>query len=59
MYYSIIGLYAAFTSEVLVRIPDSPFVFTVSIASFLTVFIGMWIFGKKRTEWLEKYSRKN
>lgn len=58
MYFSVIGLYAAFTSEVLVRIPNTPFAFTVTVASFLTVFIGMWFFYKKRTEWMRKYSHK-
>lgn len=39
MYYSVLGLYAAFASELIVRIPDKPFYTMVGIATG-TIFIG-------------------
>ncbi|HRI79835.1 MAG TPA: DUF2306 domain-containing protein [Cyclobacteriaceae bacterium] len=59
MYFSVVGLYAAFFSEVLVRVPGTPFAPTVSSASVLTVAAGMWVFFRKRKMWMSRYSLKS
>lgn len=53
MYYSIVGLYAAFVAETLTRIPQSPFFTTVTIASIATIIIGVIIFKKMKPNWLK------
>ncbi|MFZ1806499.1 MAG: DUF2306 domain-containing protein [Cyclobacteriaceae bacterium] len=54
MYYSIVGLYAAFVSETLTRIPQSPFFTTVIFASIATVIFGILIFKKMKPIWLKE-----
>jgi len=54
MYYSIVGLYAAFVSETLTRIPQSPFFSTVIIASLATIILGVLIFKKMKPKWLKE-----
>lgn len=49
MYYSVIGLYAAFVSEVVVRIPGVSFGWMVFVAT-LTVMIPAVIFFKRNSE---------
>lgn len=58
MYYSVIGLYAAFFSEVMVRIPGTPFAVTVGVGTFVTFFIAIVIFAKKRTTWMKNHGAK-
>ncbi|MEQ9412254.1 MAG: hypothetical protein RIF39_00415, partial [Cyclobacteriaceae bacterium] len=53
MYYSIVGLFAAFVSETLTRIPQSPFFTTVIIASIATIIFGVLIFKKMKPRWLK------
>ncbi|MCH7407901.1 DUF2306 domain-containing protein [Belliella sp. DSM 111904] len=49
MYYSVLGLYAAFASELIVRIPDRPFYTMVAIATGLIFFLGsLFIFWKEK-----------
>jgi uncharacterized membrane protein len=54
MYYSVIGLYAAFASEVLTRIPGLPFFALVFIATAMIMFFGVLIFNVKKKIWLPK-----
>lgn len=49
MYYSVLGLYAAFASELSVRIPEKPFYTMVGIATGVIFLIGsVFIFWKER-----------
>ncbi len=57
MYWSVIGLYAAFFSEVLTRVPKTPFFGMVGIASALTFAIGAYYFSKKKQEWFAIYNK--
>ena len=53
MYWSIIGLYAAFAAEVLTRIPDTPFYGMVGLATFAIMLMGGVFFGINKS----RYSR--
>lgn len=51
MYYSVLGLYAAFASELSVRIPEKPFFLMVGVATAV-IFLGGSIFiFRKQTDW--------
>lgn len=52
MYYSVIGLYAAFASEIMVRIPGLPFAAMVVTASVTVTAIGIFIFIKNHQSWI-------
>lgn len=51
MYFSIVGLYAAFASEALTRIPKSPFFTMVIFASLTITGIGVMFYIKIRPRW--------
>ncbi|MCU0356530.1 MAG: DUF2306 domain-containing protein [Cyclobacteriaceae bacterium] len=51
MYFSVIGLYAAFASELIVRIPGVPFSVMVGAATFLVMIIGIHQFRKRYEGW--------
>lgn len=51
MYYSVLGLYAAFASELIVRIPDKPFYTMVGIATGSIFLIGTLFILKKEKVW--------
>jgi len=51
MYWSVIGLYAAFVSEMLTRIPESPFFGMVGLATFAVMIIAQLFFFKYRKKW--------
>lgn len=51
MYWSVIGLYAAFVSEVLTRIPESPFFGTIGIATTIIMIVAGLIFYMKKDNW--------
>ncbi|MCE7865079.1 MAG: DUF2306 domain-containing protein [Bacteroidetes bacterium CHB5] len=51
MYYSVLGLYAAFASELSVRIPDKPFYSMVGIATGTIFGIGTIFILKKEKIW--------
>lgn len=51
MYWSVIGLYAAFVAETMVRIPQTPFYGMVGFASFGVTVIGVIIFGIYKKKW--------
>lgn len=54
MYWSVMGLYAAFVSEVLTRVPETPFFGMVGLATGVIMFAagGYFYFGKHRWEQL-------
>lgn len=55
MYWSVIGLYAAFFSEAFTRIPATPFFGMVGIATGATMFIGAYAFHKNKKKWAENF----
>jgi len=58
MYWSVIGLYAAFAAEALTRIPETPFYDMVGYASFGVVLIGGIIFGINKPKWEALFAAK-
>lgn len=55
MYWSVIGLYAAFVAETMVRIPQTPFFGMVGVAVTVVVIGGVIGFSKKQKEWKERW----
>ncbi len=55
MYFSVVGLYAAFASEILTRIPRSPFFAMVIIASLAITALGVLIYKRMRPKWLNDF----
>ncbi|CAM4350994.1 DUF2306 domain-containing protein [Gillisia hiemivivida] len=53
MYWSVIGLYAAFAAEILVRIPKTPFFGMVGLATGGIILIGGIIFGINKKKWIK------
>lgn len=51
MYYSVVGLYAAFFSEVLTRIPGQSFSGMVILASVAVTVIGIVLFNRLKFKW--------
>ncbi|MCB0694249.1 MAG: hypothetical protein KDC19_08440 [Saprospiraceae bacterium] len=51
MYYSVLGLYAALASELIVRIPDQPFYPMVGVATFLVFGLGSIYIIRKENAW--------
>jgi len=58
MYYSVIGLYAAFASEVITRVVHTHFGIMVGIATFLVMGVGTWFYRKNQQRWTSVYQRK-
>jgi uncharacterized membrane protein len=56
MYYSVMGLYAAFASEVIVRIPGLAFGPAVGIATAVVMITAMIFFQKLSKKWISQYS---
>ena len=56
MYYSVLGLYAAFASELSVRIPDKPFYSMVGIATGVIFGVGTIFILKKEKVWTKYFS---
>jgi len=56
MYWSVIGLYAAFVSETAVRIPSTPFWGAVGFGTAIVMFFASIIFAKKRHQWETTFS---
>lgn len=52
MYYSVVGLYAAFVSEIVTRIPGLPFGTMVFVGTFIVMFIGVYFFQKNIKRWM-------
>ncbi|QCK14236.1 DUF2306 domain-containing protein [Mangrovivirga cuniculi] len=60
MYWSVVGLYAALASEILTRIPESPFFWVVGLVSGIIFFIGGINFRFKKKIWAKRFvSSKN
>lgn len=57
MYWSVIGLYAAFASESFTRIPETPFFGMVGIATGVIMLIGAIGFGRYRKSWHRQFSK--
>ncbi len=57
MYYSVFGLYAAFVSEVIVRIPGIPFGPAVGIATALVMISAMIAFRSLSKRWQARYDQ--
>lgn len=55
MYYSVLGLYAAFASELSVRVPDKPFFTMVGIATGSIFFLGTLFILKKEKVWTRHF----
>jgi len=56
MYYSVMGLYAAFASEVIVRIPGIAFGPAVGIATSMVMITAMIFFQTLSKRWLKQYT---
>jgi uncharacterized membrane protein len=55
MYYSVLGLYAAFASELSVRIPETPFYAMVGVATGVIFFVGTIFILKKEKIWTKHF----
>lgn len=55
MYWSVIGLYAAFVSEMLTRIPSTPFFGMVGIATGIVMFAGGFYFYRSVERWKQQF----
>lgn len=55
MYWSVMGLYAAFASEMLARVPETPFFGMVGIATAAIMGVGGFIFGLKKKKWRNEF----
>ncbi len=51
MYYSVLGLYAAFAAEVCVRIPGAPFYPMVGVATMVIFVAGTFVILRKEKVW--------
>lgn len=51
MYWSVIGLYAAFVSEILTRVPETPFFGTIGIATTIIMIVAGLAFYMKKDKW--------
>jgi uncharacterized membrane protein len=56
MYWSVIGLYAAFASEALTRIPDAPFFEMVGLASGLIFLAGALGHSGFKKRWIKQFA---
>lgn len=58
MYWSVIGLYAAFAAEILTRIPKAPFFGMVGLATGVIMIIGWIVFGRNKSKWTKVFETK-
>ena len=56
MYWSVIVLYAAFVSEMLTRIPESPFFGMVGLATLAVMITAQIFFNRYKKKWLRKFT---
>lgn len=59
MYYSVLGLYTAFASELSVRIPEKPFFAMVGIATAVVFGAGTAFILKKEKVWTKYFESKH
>jgi uncharacterized membrane protein len=57
MYYSVAGLYAAFASEIVVRIPGAHFFTMVLAATFLVMALSVLLYRRQHQKWLHSTDR--
>ncbi len=57
MYWSVMGLYAAFASEILTRVPETPFFGMVGIATGIIMTIAYIFFYRNKKIWYEQFIR--
>ncbi|WKN45946.1 DUF2306 domain-containing protein [Tunicatimonas pelagia] len=57
MYWSVIGLYAAFASETLTRIPETPFFGMVGVATFSIMITASWYFRRHKEQWNQQFNQ--
>lgn len=55
MYWSVMGLYAAFVAEVMVRIPASPFFGTIGPGTMVVMIVGGIMFYYRKDRWEEQF----
>ncbi len=55
MYWSVMGLYAAFFAETFTRIPSSPFFGMVGITFLLTMIVGGFYWRKLKVKWAQLF----
>src|SRR5690606_1873675 len=58
MYYSVLGLYAAFASELSVRVPEKPFFAMAGIATGIVFGLGTAFILRKEKIWSKKFEQK-
>ena len=58
MYWSVIGLYAAFVSEVFTRIPETPFFSMLSITTFAVMGVAGFVYTRLRKRWQQQFAEK-
>jgi uncharacterized membrane protein len=56
MYWSVIGLYAAFAAEILTRIPETPFFGMVGIATGVITIIGAIFLRRNQAKWVKIFA---
>jgi hypothetical protein len=56
MYWSIIGLYAAFVSEVVTRVPETPYFGMLGIAIFVVMGIANYFWFKYKKVWTQQFA---
>lgn len=59
MYWSVIGLYAAFVSEIMVRLPDVRFWWSVGGATFIVIGLGFYFFIRQSKKWEAQFFGKH
>ena len=59
MYWSVIGLYAAFASEMLTRIPETPFFGMVGIATGVIMLAGTLAFIRSKKTWQRQFGKSH
>jgi len=57
MYYSVIGLYAAFLSEIVTRIPGLNFGIMVGVGTGLVMLVGITFFQMKKNKWATYFKK--
>ena len=55
MYWSVTGLYAAFASEVLTRVPETPFFGMVGIATGIIVLVAYIFLNRMKEKWAKEF----
>ncbi len=57
MYWSVMGLYAAFVSETLTRVPETPFFGIVGIATFAVMLLANLLYKKYSKRWQATFDK--